>query len=249
MDQFREAVSTMGTTQQTEAQAIGHAFHETLKVYLGEATHPEDPVHDEEVGKAILAFGEGQSGWDVAQTYNSWAVPNGYAPIRWLGHAGAAYPPGTELVDIQHAVLAVGRGGEFTVVRPPKAKPATGLRARLLPPAEWATALVGTALEGAPLDPALAFIIVVERDGQTIACWSAQSVPHVEGLWKHPDHREDLGVSRLLLQTMMDQLIAQGVQEVLTNADTAEVEALLEKVGGRPLPGRTWVIPIPGKEG
>lgn len=229
----------------------GRAFHQTLTAYLGEASHPEDPAHDAAVGEALLAFGRGMDPANVVAVYNSWAAGAGYAPIRWLGEAPASYPAGTQLVDIQSAVLAVGRDGYFVVVQPPAPGPqATGtLRARVLPPAEWDAKLLGTSLEANRPDPQYSFIVVVEQGDQVIACWTAISAVHLERLWQSPAVRGGLRVTKKLLHAMFDQLLAQGVSEVLTNADTPEVEALLLKVGAHALPGQTWVIPLPdGKE-
>ncbi len=237
------------TATRTHAQTLGQAFHQTLEAYLGEPSHPPDLTHDQAVGEALLAFGRGEAPQTIVDTYNRWARSHSYAAIAWLGLAPVPYPPGTHLVDIQSAVLAVGPGGDFVVVQPPtQTAPASGRRRRLLPPAEWDQKLRGTSLELNRPDPRYGFIVVVEEGDRVVACWAAISTTHLEGLWQAPDHRGNLGTSRALLHTMIAQLQQQGVLEVLTNADTPEVEALLEKVDAHRLPGSTWVLPIPERE-
>lgn len=231
---------------QQDAEAIGRAFHQTLEAYLGTSSHPQDAGHDLAVGEALLAFGRGEDPQAVVRRYNSWALVNQYALIRYVGPGGPAHAPGTQLVDIQTAILAVGPDGSFDVVQPPVAtESATGQRRRLLPPQEWEEKLKGTSLEFNRPDPEHSGIVVVEEDGKVVACWAAITTVHLERLWKAPDHRDNLGTSRALLQEMVDQLQRQGITEVLTNAETPAVAALLRKVGAHPLPGETWVLPIP----
>lgn len=235
-------------TDPAAAQAIGQAFHQTLEAYLGGLSHPEDVEHDIAVGSALQAFGRGDNPLEVVRAYNVWAAAHQYALIRYVGPAGVTYPPGTHLVDIQTAILAVGADGSFAVVQPPIAPLGTGLRARILPPPEWEEKLVGTALETNRPDPHYAFVIVVEEGAQVVACWAAISTVHLERLWIAPEARGSAGVPRRLLTTMVRQLQHQGVTEVLTNAESPEVAELLLKVGGHALPGETWVLPIPGPE-
>lgn len=112
---------------------------------------------------------------------------------------------------------------------------------RVLPEDEWVEKLAGTALAGHRLRPAHAVVIVVEHDGQVVACWAAFDTVHVEGLWIHPDHRGRAVVARTLLNGMLAELHASGVAEVVTNADTPEIEALLRRVAAVQLPGSSWL--------
>jgi hypothetical protein len=116
------------------------------------------------------------------------------------------------------------------------------IASRILPPSEWATKLKGTALEGIAIDPAYAKVIVVEQGGEVVACWSSMSIIHVEGLWTSPD--AGAGVARALLGKMVETLQEIGVPEVLTQSLTPQVDQLIEKAGGRRVPGQTWVIPV-----
>lgn len=243
------ALDRVRREREATARQLGHAFHATLEAYLGHPNHPEDATHDLAVGSAILAFAQGTDPQTIVRDYNRWATEHQYALIRYVGPAGVGYPPGTHLVDIQTAILAIGPDGSFAVVQPPTAPQGQGLRARLLPPEEWDAKLVGTALEANRPDPRYAFIVVVEDGDQVVACWSAISTVHLERLWVTAEARGTAGVARRLLTTMVRTLQLQGVTEVLTNAETPEVAELLTKVGAHALPGQTWVLPIPEKEG
>ena len=119
------------------------------------------------------------------------------------------------------------------------------MTARVLAPEEWAAKLVGTSLAQAAYDPAEAFVLVVENaEGEVVGCWSAVNTVHVEGIWERPDHRGHAGVGRALLVGMVQELQARGVREVLTNADTPEIEAMLQKVGAIRLPGTCWLLKV-----
>lgn len=118
--------------------------------------------------------------------------------------------------------------------------------ARLLPSAEWSRLPVP---ELAAMDPAHGQVIAVEQDGRVVACWGILMALHVEGLHIEPSHRHHAGVARALLTKMVETLKTWGAGEVLTQALTQDVETLLEKAGGRVVPGRTWVIPVTDLEG
>jgi ribosomal protein S18 acetylase RimI-like enzyme len=122
----------------------------------------------------------------------------------------------------------------------------TSLTARVLPPEEWASKLAGTSLAQAIFDPDNAFVLVVEREGEVVACWAAINTVHVEGIWIHPDHRTHVAVGRLLLRSMFDELRALLVSEVITNADDPAIEAMLRTIGATPLPGTSWVMKVEG---
>lgn len=118
------------------------------------------------------------------------------------------------------------------------------IKGRLLPPEEWAVKLAGTSLENAEatLDPAYCRVVVVEQGDQVVACWATMSIIHVEGLWQAPD--AGAGVSRALLTAMIGVLKESGAVEVLTQSLSPAVDTLIEKAGGRKVPGQTWVIPV-----
>lgn len=128
----------------------------------------------------------------------------------------------------------------------PTAPPAA-VTARILPPAEWSR-LADTPLKAASLDPDSAMVVVVEHHGTIIGCWAAMNTMHVEGLWIAPEHQGHAGTARALMTTMVEELLKAGVEAVLTNAATPEVEAMIQKAGGRQVPGSLWFIPLTPQE-
>ena len=120
------------------------------------------------------------------------------------------------------------------------------LTARVLPPEEWATRLVGTSLEATPLNPQFTRIIVVETEGHVVACIAAFTSVHVEGLWEDESHRGSPGVSRALLTALVAELLAGDVGEILAQTVSPEVGDLFASLGGTELPGSAWVIPVQG---
>jgi hypothetical protein len=121
------------------------------------------------------------------------------------------------------------------------------MTASLLPFAEWSR-LRGTELDHLATmaaDPGGVVVVVVEQDAQIVACWAAVQTVHVEGLWQAEAFRTHAGVGRLLLGRMLSLLREHAVTEVLTSATSSDVEAMLTKLGGSPIPGRLWHFPIP----
>lgn len=117
------------------------------------------------------------------------------------------------------------------------------LRARVLDPSEdWDALLAGTALANQPLPKDHVRVVVVEQGTEVVACWAAMEVVHLEGLWQAPD--AGAGVSRALLTQMIAVLQEAQVVEALTQSLTPEVDRLIEKAGGRKVPGQTWVLPV-----
>lgn len=115
---------------------------------------------------------------------------------------------------------------------------------RVADPTEWSTLLVGTQLARAELDPDNSVVVVVEVDGAIAGCWAALACAHVEGLELMNGFRGDPGVARALLTTMTKALEDHGIREVLTQAVTPEVEAMIQKIGGLRVPGTSWVIKV-----
>lgn len=128
----------------------------------------------------------------------------------------------------------------------PTAPTDSAVSARVLPPEEWSR-LADTPLQAAALDPESALVVVVESHGTIVGCWAAMNTMHVEGLWISPDHQGHAGTARALMTTMVRELLAAGVEAVLTNAATPEVEVMIKKAGGRQVPGTLWFIPLTDK--
>lgn len=114
--------------------------------------------------------------------------------------------------------------------------------ARILPPEEWEAKTP----EFLPLPRDHSIVVVVEDGpgGQVLGRWAALTVVHVEGLSIIPEAQKHPAVAGALLSTMVKALLAMGVIEVLTQAETPDVEGMIQTAGGRQVPGNTWVIPL-----
>lgn len=123
------------------------------------------------------------------------------------------------------------------------------MTSRVLPPEEWPR-LVGTEAEALwpTLDPEYSRIVVVERDGEIVACHVLMNVLHVECLWIHPESRGKASVGRRLWHAVQDEARATGVRAVMTHADSDQVRGLLERAGAVPLVGETFMVPIASAE-
>lgn len=116
---------------------------------------------------------------------------------------------------------------------------------RILPVEEWPR-LVGTEVETAlaALDPKTTSIIVVERDGVIVGCHVLLYLLHAECLWIHPDLRGKGTVAGRLWAGVQRFAALSGVHAFLTAATDDRVKSLIAHVGGVPLPGEHFVVPV-----
>ncbi len=102
---------------------------------------------------------------------------------------------------------------------------------RLLPPSEWPR------LAGTLLDPMWRTfsesdkVIVVEEDGQIVACSSLSQQWHLEASWIHPAYRGRVSVGRRLLRSIRQLFRALHVGEVFMMATNPENAAMCCKMG------------------
>jgi N-acetylglutamate synthase-like GNAT family acetyltransferase len=92
--------------------------------------------------------------------------------------------------------------------------------------------------------PEDAQVVVVEDDGRIIACWAMFFMPHVEGVWIHPDYQRRGGAARRLLRGMRDTAARLRVERVVTAAITPDVADLLVRLGAKQLEGTHYVLPL-----
>jgi hypothetical protein len=115
---------------------------------------------------------------------------------------------------------------------------------RTLPREEWHR-LAGT--EAEPLLPGLppeTTVIAVEQDGQLLGCWLLLRMVHAECIWIAPEHRKRGRVAARLLSAMYGIARAWKVRNVWTGAATPEVAGLVRKLGGVPIPGEHFALPV-----
>lgn len=117
---------------------------------------------------------------------------------------------------------------------------------RILPQHEWPK-LMGTEAESVwpHLDPMKSHVVVVEDDGQIIACHVLMQVLHAECLWVHPDHRKP-AVTRVLWNMVQRTAQRLGAKSIATAANDERVKRLLAYVGATKLEGEHYVIPMEG---
>ena len=118
---------------------------------------------------------------------------------------------------------------------------------RILPPSEWHR-LVGTEAESIVpgLQPDDTRVLVVEQNGQIVGTWTLLRFVHVECIWIDPQHRRKAGVAVRLLRGMVDLARAWGARSVLTASVTPEVTTMIQRLGGLPIPGEHFAIPVGG---
>lgn len=103
---------------------------------------------------------------------------------------------------------------------------------RILPPAEWPR-LRGTLLESVwpRLDPASAFIRVVEDGDRIVGHAVLFAAWHLEAAWMAPGYARRIGVGRRLLTGVRADLKARGIREVVMMARSAVGRRLCQKLG------------------
>ena len=116
---------------------------------------------------------------------------------------------------------------------------------RILPPDEWPK-LAGTEAETLwpHLDPANSRVLVVEDGGRIVGTWTAIRVMHLECVWIAPEYRGAFGVVKRLLRGVHEIAASWGARTAATSAMTDQVRALIASLGGQPLPGEHYVMPM-----
>lgn len=130
--------------------------------------------------------------------------------------------------------------------------PASGeaMNVRVLPPAEYPR-LDGT--EAEELWPHLredtSRVLVVEDGERIVGTWTLVLLPHAECVWIDPEYRGSPGVVRGLLSGMSELAQEAGISLLTCGPQSERVERFIERLGGRPVPGRAWFLPVDRKKG
>lgn len=116
---------------------------------------------------------------------------------------------------------------------------------RLLPPEDWSR-LDGT--ESAEMlqfcDPVATRVIVVEDGSEIVGAWVLSQHMHVDGLWIAPDYRKQPSVARPLMRAMQRLSRRLGALVVVATVRDDRTKVMAERLGGRPLQGTTYLIPV-----
>lgn len=119
------------------------------------------------------------------------------------------------------------------------------MQTRILDRSEWAAALVGTELETIhPLLPDGAQIVVVEDNGQVLACQAVYPQTVIEGLWVKPEYRGNPRVARRIFTGMVQTALGMGARSVQTAAVDPVVAGMIERLGAVELPGRHFSLSL-----
>lgn len=121
------------------------------------------------------------------------------------------------------------------------------MKSRILPPEEWER-LEGTEVESIVpgLDPKHVAVLVVEDGDRIIGTWVLMRMAHVECFWIAPEHRGKAGVAARLLRSMRGLLMDWGTPCPLTASVTPEMTKMIKRLGGLPLPGEHFALPLGG---
>ena len=115
------------------------------------------------------------------------------------------------------------------------------MTSRVLPPEEWHR-LIGTEAEGVPF-PVGSLPVVIERDGEIIACQVLMPFWHLECGWVAPAYRKTMVFGRLWA-AVRAECAKLDIGAVCTASMTDDVKALIGHMQGVPLPGEHFVVPV-----
>lgn len=124
------------------------------------------------------------------------------------------------------------------------------MRARILPPEEWARVEGDMPMLLPYVEPQNIAIVAVEDDeGKIIGCLSALQVTHLEGVWIAPEHRGHGGALRALLRQACAIPNARGEHWVFGGAadGDAVMDRYVRRLGGVPMPLRFYAMRVEGQ--
>lgn len=118
---------------------------------------------------------------------------------------------------------------------------------RVLPPEEWHR-LAGTEVESLVpgLTPENAQVVVVDAGGEIVGTWAVLRIVHVECLWIAPAHQRKGSVARRLIRGVVAAAQRWRTPSVWTASVDPGVTTMIQKLGGMPIPGAHFAIPVGG---
>jgi len=90
-------------------------------------------------------------------------------------------------------------------------------------------------------------VAVEADDGTLLGCWGLTPVLHAEGVWVCEAERKRGQVQRRLLHGMRELVAEAGATGVWTGAEDENVAALIERLGGKAIPFRSFFLPLYGR--
>lgn len=119
------------------------------------------------------------------------------------------------------------------------------MRTRILGVDEWGRIEEAGAPPITPLvNPDNAARVVVEGDGDILAAISVLRVTHLEDLWIHPGHRDNLGVTRALLRQAVAFPQIRGESWVLGSINSDRMRRFVARLNGVRIPGEYYAFGI-----
>ncbi len=88
-------------------------------------------------------------------------------------------------------------------------------------------------------------VVVVEDEGQVVACMTVLRAVHLEGVWIEPNHRK-AGVTRSLLRLSVKLATHCGARWAFAGSADGDrhMPVVLSKLGGVKVPMDTYVLPL-----
>lgn len=114
---------------------------------------------------------------------------------------------------------------------------------RILPRSEWHRLDADGRTLFETLPPECVSVVVVEEGGEIVGEMGVMRAAHFEGVRIAPEWRGNAGVTRALLRAAWEQASEWSGDWFLAHAENGRVGGLLERLGGRQIPVRTYMMP------
>ena len=127
-----------------------------------------------------------------------------------------------------------------------------GVAIRVLPPAEWTRLLAFEPFASGGLPtPEQWRIIVAEEAGEIVAFCCVFAAAHLEPWYIAPSHRRHPAVARGLIRAGRDLLreLDIGAAFAVVSDAQPEQQAIVERLGFTPAPGKLYVLAVEDLEG
>lgn len=110
------------------------------------------------------------------------------------------------------------------------------MRSRILPAEEWDRIKQTPVMLFPYTDPSKMDVVVVEDEGEIVACMMVLKATHLEGLWVAPERRKKAGVVRALMRQVVALLNVRGEKWVFGGAEHDQMRGFIQRHNGIPVP-------------